>query len=284
MNFSVETINSRVSARSYSKEPLGTAERAALAKAMATCIPTPFGSVPRFTLLDAAAVPGAAGGRIGTYGVIKDAPAFLVGCVLPSPDAFIDYGYAMEGIVLAATAAGLGTCWLGGIFDRSGAAQALGLKKGEVVPAITPVGHTAERRSLADLAIRTAAGSGRRKSWDSLFFDGSFSLPLDQASAGPWAEALEALRGGPSASNKQPWRVVRTGAASAPAFHLHLEENRAYTRAIPGILLQDLDAGIAMRHLEAAARDLGLPGSWKRLSAPPLPLKDPMRYIATWSA
>lgn len=284
MNFSIETINSRSSARSYFREALGAAERAALDKAITACGPTPFGSVPRFALVDADAVPGASGGRIGTYGVIKDAPAFLIGCVVPSPVAFVDYGYAMEGIVLAATAAGLGTCWLGGIFDRSGAARALDLKDGEVVPAITPVGRATERRSLADIAIRAAAGSGKRKSWDALFFDGSFALPLDRASAGPWAEALDAVRGGPSASNKQPWRLVRTGPASAPVFHLHLDENRAYTRAIPGILLQDLDAGIAMRHLEAAARDLGLPGSWKRLPAPPLALKDPMRYIATWSS
>ena len=223
-------------------------------------------------------------GRIGTYGVIKNAPAFVVGAVKPGPFVFADYGYALEGVVLAATANGLGTCWLGGTFDRNGATDALRLSEGELVPAITPIGETAERRTILDRTMRALAGSRKRQPWSSLFFDGNWNKPLSEAEAGPWARALEAVRLGPSASNKQPWRIARTGSAENPAFHLFLYEDAAYNSAIRGIRIQELDIGIAMRHFEAAAIALGLPGRWLRLDEPPVAFAQPLVYYSSWSA
>ncbi len=121
-----------------------------------------------------------------------------------------------------------------------------------------------------------------RKPFESLFFDRNFVSPLTPGEAGPWAEVLECVRIGPSASNKQPWRIVRAAGPEDTAFHFFLDEDRAYSRAIPGVLLQDLDMGIAMRHFEAAARALDLPGRWSRLETfPPVP-KSTFKYISTW--
>lgn len=249
---------------------------------MAEAGPCPFGTQPRFVLVEPEAVGEVASGRIGTYGVIKNAPAFVIGATRSAPFAFADYGYALEGVMLAAAAAGLGTCWLGGTFDRAGVASALRLGDGEIVPAVTPVGDPAERRSFVDSAMRALAGSKKRKGWSELFFDGTWDRPLSEADAGPWARALGAVRSGPSASNKQPWRIVRTGPGTGPLFHLFLDEDRGYNNAIRGVRIQEIDIGVAMRHFEAAARSLGLPGAWTRLEDAPVAYDDPLSYYSSW--
>lgn len=278
MKISIETVMARRSTRGYLPRALASPELDALAALVAAPGPAPFGAAARFALVGPEFAGGSAlkSGRIGTYGVIKDAPAYVVGCVKPGPSAFIDYGYLLEGIVLGAAALGLGTCWLGGIFDRRASGAALGLQEDEVVPAITPVGYPSGNASLADRLIRFSARSSSRKPFGELFFDGSWDRPLDEGD--PLAPALEAVRRGPSASNKQPWRIVRAGGAA----HLYLMEDALYSRAIPGILLQDMDAGIAMRHLEIGAEAVGVDGFWRRLDADPVPAPPPLRYIASF--
>jgi len=268
--------------RSYSGRGLDAGDRRLIVSALAAAVPCPFGTEPRFTLVEPDAVGDVASGRIGTYGVIKNAPAFVVGAVRSAPFAFVDYGYAMEGFMLVAAENGLGTCWLGGTFDRSGAIEALNLADGEVVPAVTPVGEPSERRTFLDTAMRALAGSKKRRPWPELFFDGSWDSPLEEADAGPWSHALEAVRFGPSASNKQPWRIVRTGGATEPAFHLFLDEDAAYNNAIRGVRIQELDIGIAMRHFEAASHTLGLPGAWYRLEDSPVTFSRPLTYYSSW--
>lgn len=282
MDIPLQAIHARTSIRSYDEVALSSADREVLVRTFQDCLPGPFGGRPRFALTESGAL--GSGGRIGTYGVIRGAPAYIAGAVKPEPFAFVDFGYCLEGVVLAATDRGLGTCWLGGFFDRRAASRILGLGPGEVVPAASPVGRPAEgRRTLMERVIRGSAGSSRRKPFETLFFDGGFDRPLSPKEAGPWAEVLECVRIGPSASNKQPWRILRDASAETPAFHLFLDEDRLYSRAIPGILLQDLDAGIAMRHFEAAARALGLPGGWSRLEpSPPVP-KTSFKYVSTWT-
>jgi hypothetical protein len=100
--------------------------------------------------------------------------------------------------------------------------------------------------------------------------------------AGPWAAVLEAVRQGPSASNKQPWRLVRTGQASPPEFHLFLEEEALYNNAIRGVRLQEMDIGTAMRHFELAARAGNLPGSWGRRMDVPVPAASPLLCYSSW--
>lgn len=278
MPITPETIKARRSTRSYLPKPLAPAERDALTALVAAPGSAPFGTQARFALVGSefAGATASKSGRIGTYGVIKNAPAYLVGCVRPGPLAFMDYGYLLEGMILRATDLGLGSCWLGGIFDRKSSGAALDLKADEVVPAITPIGYPAESSSIADRLIRFSARSSTRKPFGELFFDGSWDRPMDPADA--FAPALEAVRLGPSASNKQPWRIVRIGDAA----HLYLMEDAPYSRAIPGVLLQDLDAGIAMRHLELGAEALGIRGRWRRLDVDPIESKPPLRYMASF--
>ena len=56
-------------------------------------------------------------GMIGSYGRINGAPAFIafIGD-MQSQYVQEEVGYTGEGIILEATALGLGTCWVGGFF------------------------------------------------------------------------------------------------------------------------------------------------------------------------
>jgi nitroreductase len=68
----------------------------------------------------------------------------------------VDVAIAMDHLILAATEAGLGTCWIAA-FDHQAARQVLGIPASVVPIAFTPLGYPAdkpkpkERRPLGDL-------------------------------------------------------------------------------------------------------------------------------------
>ena len=242
-----DTIAARSSCRTFDGRPLAAGERSRVEALIAGPHEVPFGSRIRFALLEAAAAGGAAAVRLGTYGIIRGAPCFLAGAVSDGPGAREDFAFALERIVLALTEMGLGTCWLGGTYRRGAFADRIGLQDGEILPAVTPVGHPAARPSLVDAVFRAGARSSRRRAWEELFAFG-------RAEAGPWAPCLEAVRRGPSATNGQPWRIAKE--PGMPVFHLGLA-GPAAMRSV-----QRLDAGIAMCHFALVAAELGLAGAW----------------------
>ncbi len=291
MRLSFDAVRARHSVRSYDAVALGGAEIEALKAAFDEALPAPFGTRPRFALV--AADEGGRAARMGTYGLISGAPAYVVGAAPLAPGGMEDFGYAMEGIVLRATELGLGSCWLGGVFDRGRAARALGLGAGEVVAAALALGRPAERRSLADRVVAGATGARGRKRPDELFFaapdpsvsSGAAAWPLLPPDS-PWrraplADLLEAVRLAPSASNKQPWRLVlETGAR--PSLHLYLHEDSVYNKALAPVHIQRVDMGIAMRHIEVAALVHGLGGAWRRHDPDPYAAPAPQLYIASF--
>ncbi len=82
--------------------------------------------------------------HIGTYGVIRNAPAWLALITDGSAKSTLCCAMEAEKIVLDMTAAGLGSCWLAGTFKSKDIEKAVKLSKGEKVVADT-VRHT--RRS-----------------------------------------------------------------------------------------------------------------------------------------
>ena len=237
----------------------------------------PFGNALRFELIDLTEAERAELKSLGTYGVVRGASLFIAGAVRKGPRAMEDYGYGMERNVLFATSLGLGTCWLGGTLNRAGFARKIGLEEGELMPAVSPVGYPAGKRSLTDRAFRFMAKSDRRKPWTELFFDDRPGTPLAKERAGALGEALEAVRIGPSASNRQPWRIVREGAS----FHLFLQRTPGYDRMTGEVRLQEVDMGIALCHFEAAARESGIPGNWTEAKPAFEPGK--MEYVLSWA-
>jgi hypothetical protein len=278
-----ELIRERYSCRTYLKKPIDDAALAALRRHMAEDVPAPFGSRMRFNIIAAEESGSESPKKVGTYGMIKDAPAYIAGALREGSMCLEDYGYRMERIILAATDAGLGTCWLGGTFSRSNFAIRMSLLSQETMPAVAAVGFAADRKRVMDSVVRFTAGSDRRKPWSELFFDGGFGAPLADTAAGAHADALEMVRLAPSASNKQPWRIVREKGGGR--FHFYLQRTKNYRERwnFTGMSdLQRVDMGIALCHFEAAAAGSGLPGSWV-VRDPDLPVPDRLcEYVTTW--
>ncbi|HSR34510.1 MAG TPA: nitroreductase family protein [Anaerolineae bacterium] len=278
-----QIIRARYSCRTYDERPIEKSTRQQLAEFAASNTTGPFGTQARFELAAASPEDRAALKGLGTYGFIKDATGFIIGATRDAGGNLEDYGYLMERIVLFATDLGLGTCWLGGSFAKSSFSAKISAREDELVPAVTAVGYIAERPRAMDSMIRRGAGSDSRLPWQRLFFEGQLGTPLSREAAGAHGEILEMVRLGPSASNKQPWRIVKDGSA----WHFFLQRTRGYGqgRLRKGWIVADmqrLDMGIAMCHFELSAQELGLGGHWE-FDEPPIHKPDELtEYTASW--
>ena len=193
--------------------------------------------------------------KLGTYGIISGATDFLLLVVEPTPLAEMGGGYMFEQVVLHATELGIGTCWLGGTFNRSQFKEVGLLRGDERLTIVSPVGYSAASRTLRDRLLRASAGSDARKSFGELFFNGAFQIPLAEAEAGPYKIPLEMVRLAPSAGNKQPWRVI-------------LKDGACHFYYRPGSFATN-DIGIALCHFELTCQAMGLKGSFTQLTNRP---------------
>jgi nitroreductase len=274
-----EIIQKRYSCRSYSADPVESSVLQRFQKIVSAPQKGPFGNSPRFVLISMDTVSRDDWKKLGTYGVIKNAHWYLAGMISPAPMATQDYGYCKEKLILKATELGLNTCWLGGTFAISAFGRAAGMHRNELLPTVTPIGYAARRRSLTERFMRGIAGSDGRRPWSDIFFKGGISIPLVPEETGAYREALENVRLAPSASNKQPWRIVYEQNRNTFLFCL----SRAFGyRHMRDVSLQEIDIGIAMCHFELTVQELGLAGSWcQNDSAPQI---KSWEYMASWQA
>jgi len=274
-----DLIRRRKSVRTYSKEavpgPLLDGFRAALDAARQG----PLGSSCRFAVFDTRETAASGAALVGSFGFIRGARLFFTGAVRSGAYDMEDFGYLFEALVLQATDAGLGTCWLGASFNRRGCVRLLEAAPEEQVPAASPLGLAADRSRTLETAIRLAAGSRNRKPAAALFFDTAFDRSLDPAEAGPAGLCLEMVRLAPSARNRQPWRVLKEGSR----FHFFLQ--RTFDKG-GGPDLARVDMGIALCHFDLTARHLQLSGGFAEEKTRAAELKGPakkfLEYIITW--
>jgi hypothetical protein len=270
-------IRNRRSWRSYGEQALESEKRELLSNFFNN-LDTPFwGNRPRFNLVDVGS-PGK--GRIpGTYGMIKGAGVFLVGAVKRGHRDMEDFGYLFEQIILYATELDLATCWIGVTFARGPLADKIKLTPQETIPCVTPLGYSAKRRSISDAVTRTTLGASKRKPWKDIFFNGSWDTPLDKQTAEDYEIPLEMLRLAPSATNKQPWRIVK----DKGIYHFFLQRAAGYDKMTSGAAdLQRVDMGIAMCHFELTAKEQNLSGDWIETDTWPVSLPKKCEYIVTW--
>lgn len=214
--------------------------------------------------------------KLGTYGFIKGAQSFIVGVCDNSDYDKENFGYLMEVIILVATDMGLGTCWLGGFFRKGEFSKKVNRGSNEDIPAITPIGYPANKRRLKERVLRGFVRAKARQPWEKLFFKGGFSIPLQQDGLGDYETVLEMVRLGPSAGNKQPWRIVKEEGKNI--FHFYVVD-------IPGkeglyTKMRKIDSGIAVCHFDLTAKELGIKGTWEFLH-PDIKTED-VRYVISW--
>jgi nitroreductase len=253
-----DLVRRRYSCRSFAGRALEPGTLSKL-EAFPAGLELPFRSRLRFGVIDGKAVRAQSLFSTGSYGLIKGARFYLAALAGRSdPRRWEDIGFALEAAVLLAAALGVGSCWIGGVFDRRNFGRALGILPGEQLPAVVAVGWPAARPSLRERVVRWGARGKTRKEAGDLFFSQDWRSPLAIGGLGHWAQVLECVRLGPSASNKQPWRIVRRD----EAFHFFLDRDKAYSSLMPLADLQRIDLGIAMCHFQLAAVELGLQGEW----------------------
>lgn len=270
-----ETIRKRKSVRSYENRLLSQTDKEHIISYMEELCKeeSPFPAQIHIQLLEAK--PGTSIEKLGTYGVIRGANTFLGVTVENTETAPEAVGFTYEKLVLAATAMGLGTCWIAGTFNRNQFAGALDIGKDEIFPVVCPIGYPLSQKTLVDRLFRKAGKSDQRKDWSKLFFENAFGNPLSKAQAGEYVFPLEMLRLAPSAVNRQPWRIVHF----ENAFHFFREGNSKNSHTFD---LQRLDVGIGACHFYLAAQERALAGELKRLPEPGIAAQDGMKYLFSW--
>ncbi len=245
------TIEKRTSRRRFDSKPLEAGTLSHIASVCADFRPFPNAR----SVIVTESTDRVFKGAIGPYGKIKGAPAFIafIGN-MASPNAWEQVGYTGEGIVLEAEALNLATCWVAGFFRPKVVASYAKLGEGERVLAVTPVGYAAKFHSLEE-RIMTGFGLTHRRRPLSGLVSG-----LRKSEWPRWLKlALEAARLAPSAVNRQPWRFkVQPNSITVSVNTVGREYG----------LSRRLCCGIAMLHIEVAALNCGIRGSWEFLEPP----------------
>lgn len=269
-----ETIKRRVSTRSYEEKSLTKKDKRKLIDFNAS-LTNPFGVDVKVQYISKDK--GAEDVQLGTYGTIRGAKDFLAITVKDQPYAMEAVGYQFENLVLYETDMGLGTVWLAGTFNRKDFKNVIEISDEDLFPCICPVGYPGQKRSFIEKITRVSLGSKKRKEWDKLFFLDDFSKSLTKEDAGRYTDALDMLRLAPSATNAQPWAVVKEG----DKFHFFCNYKNSINNDVKKI--KHLDLGIALSHFHQTAMSDGLNGKLE-VTDIDFDVPENMHYIITYMA
>jgi nitroreductase len=257
-----ETIRRRYSIRHYESRPVPEEILKDVEKSGETSLALDDAIKVRFHLIrEGSLVAQQMTFQTGGRWLFGSAPYFIIATSEEKPRFMMNMGFRMEQVILFATAQGLGTCWIGGLFTEERIGAFLGLAKGERVIALTPPGYPDTSfygRAIHSIVHLGAPQSRRRKPLEQIVFGSRFGSPLETKDE-ELLEVLECTRLAPSWTNSQPWRFVVDGkeiiaVADASGRNLSVRDGKHYYR---------LDVGIAMSHFFLAARELGWKGKWQ---------------------
>lgn len=257
-----ELIPQRHSVRTYTSEPISDQILSQI-ESYFDQIETPFEQKPRFKLLNSNNHHGKPI-KLGTYGMIKNASYFLGVAIEKNNLDYETIGYAFEKLVLYCTSLGLGTCWIGGTFNKKNFTKLMNVRENEIFPIVSPLGYEADKKRFIESLI--SRNSRNRFDFSELFFNGNFSTPLTKEEAGPYYQALENVRLAPSAVNKQSWRIIKND----QLYHFYIDQDTPAKR---------IDIGIALCHFHLTALESGLSGTFIQQS--PSHQTD-FKYVISW--
>lgn len=269
-----DAVTKRYSVRNYSDLEVEEEKRRAI-ESFITSLDNPFGKKVTYHYFNSEASGDKQ--KLGTYGVIKGAKNYIGATIKLEPMALEALGYEFEAIVLYLAHLGLGTCWLGGTFDRSGFANALQVAEGELLPIITPYGYAAEKKHIKEIAMRKIIKADQRVDANKLFFSKDFDTSLSMEEAGEFAFPLEMVRLAPSASNKQPWRIL----VEDRAWHFYEDREPGYSKAFP-YDIQRVDMGIAAAHFDFSIKEKGIKGHFETKLLPKIVPPKNVEYVFSW--
>jgi hypothetical protein len=275
INFSIEeAVKKRYSVRNYIEQEIEL-EKIKEIESFIKSLNNPFGKKVNFHHLDSSDMENQR--KLGTYGVIKGAKQYIGTTIKLEPMALESLGYELEAVILYLAHIDIGTCWLGGTFNRKGFAKAMNIGEDEIFPIITPYGYAAPKKHIKEIAMRKLIKADHRKEWNQLFFKNNFETPLTKEEAGDLKFSLEMLRLGPSASNKQPWRIL----LKENMCHFYEYKEPGYSNVF-SYDIQRIDMGIAAAHFDFSAREKGIKGGFNVGCEPKLKLPEHLEYVFSW--
>lgn len=270
-----EIIKERTSIRTYNQNDIDE-EKIVKIKDFINNLKGPFYEKVRFRIINSQEP--SKGEKIGTYGIIKGANIFIAAAYENGEMALEEVGYEMEKLILYITSLGLGTCWIGGTFNKSEFSKAMDLKNNEILPIVTPIGKSEEKKRFIERAMKLFAKSKKRKEWCELFFLRDFSVPLTPViNLGYFKEVLENVRLAPSALNKQPWRIVK----DSNKFHFYINSSKIKSDELT-FDIHRIDMGIAMCHFDLTCREIGLEGRFVKNNPEIENIPRNTEYVITW--
>jgi nitroreductase len=199
-------------------------------------------------------------GQTGVSRVLN-APHYLIALSTGRPGYMENLGFRMEQLILAATQAGLGTCWLGYTLDEASLRPLVpDIAADEQVVALTPLGYAdgSQAGQIVEGILRWGTnGTGERKPLSRMASHYIWTVPWI-GEEGDMARALEHVRRAPSWSDTQPWHFVVDERWVIATVDCRPRGEDART----GKAYYRLDGGIAMCHFYLAARACGWQGTW----------------------
>lgn len=260
-------IRQRKSVRTYREASLSAGDKTKIEEYLKS-LNNPFGVPVEFRILEAK--------KEGLSSPVLVGAETYVGAKAPRVHNMeIAFGYEFERFVLYAQSLGIGTVWLAATIDRPAFEKAMEVNENEVMPAVTPIGYPAPKRSMREALMRKTLKADGRIPFDTLFFKGSFSEPLTPDAAGQFRDALEMVRLAPSAGNKQPWRAVVCGDT------VHFYKKTAKGMKTPLGDIQKVDMGIALLHFSLTLEEDGVKGDFLEKD-PELTPETDMEYIISY--
>lgn len=280
----IKTIEKRKSVRTYEDRSITQEDYERINKYLSTedNLVGPLGRIIRFEVIKVSKNISEKGIKLGTYGFIKNPKAYIVGIVENKNEALIEFGYVFEKLILFLTELSIGTCWLGGTFSRNSFEKQIDLRENEIIPCITPIGYIPDKRRFFDKTLRKMIKADNKKPWEDLFYYSDFEKKLNPVMADKFETPIEMVRLGPSASNKQPWRIVLSD--DKKMCHFYLERTPNYSGNKLGFDMQSIDIGIAMCHFELVCEELNIKGNWRSEDPKLNVTNENTEYIMSWES
>lgn len=270
-----ETIKKRTSVRTYEALKLTSSDMEKIRREIEQ-LTTPFGANVTIQIIEKDT--NMNGEKLGTYGVIKGAKTYL-GLITENTEmGLLAAGYQFENLILFATNMGLATVWLAATFSREQFEKVLDIKENQLFPAISPIGYGSNKKSLTESVMRKTMKSDQRKPWETLFYMNNFETVLERSNAGRYENALEMLRIAPSATNAQPWRVLKID--NTYHFFITFKSNTGEDEQ----MIKKVDLGIALSHFHQTALENNLSGHFEKVDFIDKELRLPpnTNYMISW--
>lgn len=239
----IEAVNNRTSRRTYIEKSLGQSHINELNKLIDKINEE---SSLNFQFLDDCSK--LFKGFSASYGMIKG----LNSCIAIVGDKNIENfkikaGYYGEILVLEATNMELGTCWIGGTYDRKECERYIDINQNEELICVIAIGNVLEDKSMREKLI-SKMNKGK-KSFSQVLLD------KDCDSVPSWVEeGINFVLKSPSALNKQPF-----------AYSFKNNEIRAFNISKKHGY-EEIDLGISMLHFELGARKENYNGKWNYIN------------------